>query len=92
MIYEADLKSEIKGEFEKMDNKTYKRRTHTSTEVKRRYNKKVYTRIFADLPTELVEQFKEIAKINGDTTASIFRECIKDYIKKNEGKMYKNGQ
>lgn len=74
-----------------MDTKTNKRRTHTSTEVKRRYNKKVYTRIFADLPSELVEKFKEIVKENGDTTASIFRECIKDYIKENEGKMHKNG-
>lgn len=75
-----------------MDNKTHKRKTYTSTEVKRRYNKKVYTRIFADLPTELVEKFKVIAKENGDTTASILRECIKEYIKVNEDKMHKNGQ
>lgn len=70
--------------------KMNKRKTHTSTEVKRRYNKKVYTRIFADLPTELVEKFKRIAKENGDTTASIFRDCINNYISENEGKMYKN--
>lgn len=66
-----------------------KRKTHTSTQVKRRYNKKVYTRVFADLPTELVEKFKETAKANGDTTASIFRECIKEYIKTSEDKMHK---
>lgn len=73
----------------KNDKATTKRKTHTSTQVKRRYNQKVYTRVFADLPTELVEKFKETVKANGDTTASILRECIKEYIKTNEGKINK---
>jgi hypothetical protein len=34
---------------------TEKRKTHTSTAVKRRYNAKTYKRIAVDLPKKLVE-------------------------------------
>ncbi len=59
-----------------------KRKTTTSTKVKRRYNDKVYSRIYADLPKEFVETFKATAKKQGDTTASIFRETMEKYIEK----------
>lgn len=36
-----------------------KRKTHTSTAVKRRYNNKVYSRVYADLPKELVTAVKK---------------------------------
>ncbi|GHU56987.1 hypothetical protein AGMMS49975_21500 [Clostridia bacterium] len=63
-----------------------KRKTHTSTEVKRRYNSKVYTRVFADLPKDLVATFKEAVKQNKTTTAAIFRKTIEQYIAENAPK------
>ena len=35
-------------------------KTTTSTAVKRRYNDKTYTRIIADIPKQLAEDFKTI--------------------------------
>lgn len=57
-----------------------KRKTHTSTAVIRRYINKVYTRIYADLPKELVADFKEAVKANGTTVAAVFRETMEKYI------------
>lgn len=70
--------------------KATKRKTHTSTEVKRRYNVKVYSRVFADLPKDLVAKFKEAAAKNGDTTASVLRNALEQYIENSEGKINKN--
>lgn len=35
-----------------------KRKTTTSTEVKRRYNEKVYSKVQAELPKEIVSAFR----------------------------------
>lgn len=56
------------------------RKTHTSSAVKRKYNNKVYARVSAELPKELVAEFKELCKINGDSQASIFKKAIEQYI------------
>lgn len=61
-----------------------KRKTRTSTAVKRRYNNKVYSRVRADLPKELVVAVKEKIKANGTTTADVLRKAIERYIEENE--------
>jgi hypothetical protein len=61
-----------------------KRKTHTSSQVKRRYIEKVYSRIHADLPKELVAKFRELTKANGDTTAGVFRATLKRYIEEHQ--------
>lgn len=66
-----------------------KRKTHTSTAVKRRYNNKVYSRAYADLPKDLVTAFKETVTANETTTAEVLRNVIVQYIedtKKNASK------
>lgn len=66
-----------------------KRKTYTSTAVKRRYNNKVYSRAYADLPKDLVIAFKETVTANETTTAAVLRNVIERYIedtKKNASK------
>lgn len=57
-----------------------KRKTHTSSAVKRRYNNKVYSTIAVQLPKELVAEFKSLCKVNGDSQASIVKKSIEQYI------------
>jgi predicted metal-dependent hydrolase len=59
------------------------RKTKTSTEVKRRYLNKVYTRIAADLPKDLAAKFKETVKRNSTTTAQVLRTALERYIAEN---------
>lgn len=47
-----------------------KRKTVTSTEVKRRYNQKVYSQISFSAPKELVEEFRGICRNIGISQAS----------------------
>ena len=57
-----------------------KRKTHTSSSVKRRYNSKVYSTIAVQLPKELVAEFKALCKVNGDSQASIVKKSIEQSI------------
>lgn len=57
-----------------------KRKTYTSSAVKNRYKKKMYTRILADLPKDMVAEFKELAAANGTTISAIMREAVERYI------------
>ena len=57
-----------------------KRKTTTSTEVKRRYNERVYSRIYLQLPKELVEKFKQKCKDDGVSQASVLQEAISKFI------------
>lgn len=59
-----------------------KRKTFTSTEVKRRYNEKVYSQISFSAPKYLVEEFREICKNLGISQASVFKRFIGDFIEK----------
>ncbi len=61
-----------------------KRKTHTSSATKNRYNKKVYTRARADLPKDLVSKFKETVAANGTTTAAVLRKAVEKYIEDSE--------
>lgn len=57
-----------------------KRKTHTSSEVKRRYNNKVYSMIQAQLPKELVAEFKATCKERGVSQASVLKAAIEKFL------------
>ncbi|MBE6699453.1 MAG: CopG family transcriptional regulator [Ruminococcaceae bacterium] len=57
-----------------------KRKTHTSTAVKARYNKKVYSSISVQLPKELVAAFREKCATDGVSQAQIIKEAIENYL------------
>lgn len=59
-----------------------KRKTHTSTEVKARYNAKVYSNLSLKLPKELVANFKEKCTREGVSQASIIKKAIEDFLSK----------
>lgn len=59
-----------------------KRKTHTSTEVKRRYNEKVYTQLSFSEKKEIVAAFKEKCEKEGIPQAQIFKQAIQDFLKK----------
>lgn len=53
----------------------------TRTTVKRRYNNKVYAKIQAELPKDLVTTFKEKCAEAGISQASVFKEAMEKFIK-----------
>ena len=60
-----------------------KRKTHTSTEVKRRYNDKAYLRITFSAPKELVADFKQKCADKGVSQAQILKEAMQNFIENN---------
>lgn len=58
-----------------------KRKTHTSTAVKRRYNEKVYARVTVDAPKQLVADFKQKCADNGVSVASVMKKAMEEYLK-----------
>lgn len=56
------------------------RKTTTSTEVKRRYNNKVYATVRAELDKDLVARFKEKCNQTGTSQASVIREAIENFL------------
>lgn len=56
-------------------------KTKTSSEVKQRYNKKVYTQVGYWLPKDLVAKFKEKCERYGISQASVVREAIEKFLK-----------
>ena len=59
-----------------------KRKTKTSTEVKRRYNDKTYTQISASVPKETAAAFKEKCAAEGIPQAQIIKKAIEDFLNK----------
>lgn len=57
-----------------------KRKTHTSSEVKRRYNEKVYSTVKAQLPKDLVARFKEKCKAEGISQAQVVKKAIEEFL------------
>lgn len=57
-----------------------KRKTKTSTEVKRRYNKKTYTIISASIPKETAAAFKAKCVAEGIPQAQIIKRAIDDFL------------
>lgn len=58
-----------------------KPKAKTSTAAKRRYNNKVYAKVQAELPRELVAQFKIKCKETGISQASILKNAIEEFLK-----------
>ena len=59
-----------------------KRRTKTSTEVKRRYNDKTYDVISIRVPKETAEAFKKKCAAEGFPQAQIIKRAIAEYLEK----------
>lgn len=59
-----------------------KRKTHTSTQVKRRYNDKVYTAMTFRVPKELAAEFKQICADNDISQAQVIKDAMQDTIDK----------
>lgn len=57
------------------------RKTTTSTEVKRRYNNRVYSKIQAELPKETVEAFRAKCRETGISQASVLLRSIEEFLK-----------
>lgn len=57
-----------------------KRKTHTSTAVKQRYNDKTYTIISARVPKELAAAFKEKCAAEEIAQAQIIKKAIEDFL------------
>jgi predicted DNA binding CopG/RHH family protein len=57
-----------------------KRKTKTSSAVKRRYNEKVYDNVSARVPKELAAAFKEKCAAEGISQAQIIKKAIEDFI------------
>lgn len=52
--------------------------------AKRKYNNKETLRVYADLPKELVTEFREVVSENSEMAASVFRKAIEKYVEDNE--------
>ncbi|MCD7796282.1 MAG: hypothetical protein LUG95_01265, partial [Clostridiales bacterium] len=61
-----------------------KRKTTTSSAVKRKYNNKTYSPITAILPKDLVAEFKSLCVKNGVSQASIVKAAVEKYIAENK--------
>lgn len=57
-----------------------KRKTTTSTAVKRRYNEKTYTQISTSVPKETAAAFKEKCAAEGIPQAQIIKKAIEDFL------------
>lgn len=56
------------------------RKTKTSTEVKRRYNEKVYTRLVVNVPKDTAAAFKAKCIEKGIPQAQIFKAAISQFL------------
>ena len=59
-----------------------KRKTHTSTQVKQRYNDKVYTALTFRVPKELAAEFQQICTENNISQAQVIKDAMTELIGK----------
>lgn len=57
-----------------------KRKTHTSTAVKNRYNAKTYDVLSVRLPKDLVAAFKEKCASQGVSQAGVVKQAIEAFL------------
>lgn len=57
-----------------------KRKTTTSSEVKRRYNQKVYSAVTAQIPKDLAAAFREKCKVTGVSQAQVIKQAIEQFL------------
>ena len=67
-----------------MPDENTKRKTHTSSEVKRRYNQKTYTAVTAMLPKELAAAFKTRCAEQGVSQASVIKSAVEKFLMESE--------
>ena len=58
-----------------------RRKTTTSTEVKRRYNEKVYSKVQAALPKDVVTAFRAKCAEKNISQASVILKGIEDFLR-----------
>lgn len=58
-----------------------KRKTTTSTEVKARYNQKVYDVISIRVPKDMAAAFKEKCAAKNTPQAQVIKKAIEDFLK-----------
>lgn len=56
------------------------KRKRTSSEVKNRYNAKVYDRIALSVPKEMAKAFREKCTETGTPMAQVLKKAIEDYL------------
>lgn len=59
---------------------SFKRKTVTSSSVKRRYNSQHYSEIRAFLPKDIVSAFKSKVSANGDSISSVVKKAVLNYL------------
>ena len=57
-----------------------KRKTKTSTQVKARYNQKVYDSISVRVPKDLAAEFREKCAADGIAQAQIIKQAIEQFL------------
>ena len=62
---------------------TTKRKNYTSTQVKQRYNQKVYSRLQISLPKDLVARFEEKCEADGIPQAQVIKKAVVDFLDEN---------
>ena len=58
------------------------RTSKTSTDVKRRYNEKTYTKIQFQAPKDLAADFKEACDRQNVSQASVLKDAMQDFVDK----------
>lgn len=66
-------------------------KTHTSTDVKRRYNEKTYKRIHVQFPNAFVDDFKYRCEKLGISQASVIKDAIEQFLMDTEEEFREKG-
>lgn len=59
---------------------TEKRKTKTSSAVKRKYNQKAYGAVVAYIPKDMANAFKEKCAAEGVSQAQIVKRAVEDFL------------
>ena len=59
-----------------------KRKTHTSTEVKRRYNKKTYSQIIVSVKKDTATKFRAKCEEKGISYSQVLKKAIEEFLSK----------
>ena len=83
---EQDKINDVAAE-EIVENPKRKRNGKIYQDSIKKYRQKTYTRIYAELPKELVAEFKAIVAEKGTSVAKVFKKAMERYIEDNTSKM-----
>ena len=59
-----------------------KRKTHTSTEVKRRYNQKTYSQIIISVKKDTATKFRNKCEEKGISYSEVLKKAIEEFLSK----------